>query len=166
MNSQTDYSKFWSPAFDTMDDFIFLIDTNFTIRKVNQSFLSFIKKNESDLTGKKCYEVVHSSTHPVTECPHMRMLTTKKFESSEYYEPFLKKWLYVRTTPIFDVAGNLMGSIHLMADVTKRKMAEEDLRKKISELERFQKITVGRELKMKELKARIAELEAKINKGQ
>ena len=47
-------------------------------------------------------------------------------------------------------------------DISERKKVEEELMKKVAELERFQKITVGRELKMKELKARIDELEAKL----
>lgn len=146
MNSQTDYSKFWSPAFDTMDDFIFLIDTDFTIREVNKSFLNFIKKSRSDLIGKKCYKFVHASTHPILACPHMRMLETKKFESSEYYEPSLKKWLYVRTTPIFDDSHNLLGSIHLAADVTARKAAEEEVARLAAIIESSEDAIVGKTL--------------------
>ena len=45
-------------------------------------------------------------------------------------------------------------------DISEQKRADEKLKDKIEELERFQQITVGRELRMKELKARIARLEA------
>jgi len=41
--------------------------------------------------------------------------------------------------------------------------AKQALEKKVVDLERFNKLSVGRELAMKELKARIAELEAKIS---
>ena len=44
-------------------------------------------------------------------------------------------------------------------DVTEQKKAEEELKSKIEELERFNKLSVGRELKMIELKKRIKELE-------
>jgi PAS domain S-box-containing protein len=47
-------------------------------------------------------------------------------------------------------------------DISEKKKAEEELIQKMAELEQFKKITIGRELKMKELKARVAELEAKI----
>jgi PAS domain S-box-containing protein len=47
-------------------------------------------------------------------------------------------------------------------DITQRKTMEEDLNKRITALERFQKVTVDRELRMKELKARISELESKL----
>ncbi|MCX5706275.1 MAG: PAS domain S-box protein [Candidatus Omnitrophica bacterium] len=60
----------------------------------------------------------------------------------------------------------LEGQIVLQAtvrDISKEKELEEELKRRIVELERFQRITVGRELKMKELKARIAELEGRGN---
>ncbi len=50
--------------------------------------------------------------------------------------------------------------IESFIDITERKKAEEELKKKMGEIERFNKLMVGRELKMIELKKRIAELEA------
>ncbi|MCX6814352.1 MAG: PAS domain S-box protein [Candidatus Aenigmarchaeota archaeon] len=44
-------------------------------------------------------------------------------------------------------------------DITEQKKAEEELKSKVEELERFNKLAVGRELKMIELKKRIGELE-------
>jgi PAS domain S-box-containing protein len=44
-------------------------------------------------------------------------------------------------------------------DITEQKKAEEELKSKVEELERFNRLSVGRELKMVELKKRIEELE-------
>jgi len=130
-----DYKKFWSPAFDTMDDFVFLIDRDFNIVDVNNSFLIFTKGKKSDFLSKKCHEVVHDQGSPVNECPHNKTMLTGKFASSEFYEPRLKKWLYVRTTPIFDDAGKLLGSIHMAADVSARREIEESIAKEKKEYE-------------------------------
>ncbi|MCX5679994.1 MAG: PAS domain S-box protein [Candidatus Omnitrophica bacterium] len=107
MKNRPDYAKFWSPAFDTMDDFIFLIDKDFHVVKVN------------------------------------RMLSTGKFEHSEFFEPRLKKWLYVRTTPIFDDSHIVIGSIHMAADVTQFRESEENLKRSqnlLSETGRMAKV--------------------------
>jgi len=58
-------------------------------------------------------------------------------------------------------AGLKDKSIEIQKELTMRKKAEEELRKRVEELERFSKLTVGRELKMIELKKKIKELERK-----
>lgn len=78
---------------------------------------------------------------------------------------------------IYDADGNLISIVGTVLDITKRKQAEEKIRLlnaeleqkvlertaeltvKTAELERINKIFVNRELRMRELKAKIAELE-------
>ena len=67
-----------------------------------------------------------------------------------------------------DVRGNVLGVFAAARDVTAQKRAEAEVAEqrtkeleRLSELERFQKLTVGRELKMIELKKEIAELKAR-----
>lgn len=166
MQKDIDYKKFWSPAFDTMDDFIFLIDADFKIIKVNKSFLSFTKQEKEDFfIGKRCFEVMHGTGDPIDKCPHKETLETGKYSAGELYEPGIKAWLYVKTTPIYE-EGALVGSIHIATDITERKKAEDELRKKMHALEVFQKSAVDRELKMLELKKRIETLEAKLKEKQ
>jgi PAS domain S-box-containing protein len=64
-----------------------------------------------------------------------------------------------------DVAGNVLGVFAAARDVTAQKKAETEVAdqrtkelERLAELERFQKLTVGRELKMIELKKEIGEL--------
>ncbi len=64
-----------------------------------------------------------------------------------------------------DVAGNVLGVFAAARDVTAQKRAEAEVAdqrtkelERLAELERFQKLTVGRELKMIELKKEIEEL--------
>ncbi|MBN2422318.1 PAS domain S-box protein [Candidatus Woesearchaeota archaeon] len=73
--------------------------------------------------------------------------------------------------PILDKQGNVMGYRGIDKDITEQKKAEEErqklenkLKERISELEKFQRLSVGRELKMIELKKRIRELEKKSKK--
>ncbi len=52
-------------------------------------------------------------------------------------------------------------ALHEAEEHTKRKAAEEELRQRVEELERFRKATIQREFKMKELMDRMKELEEK-----
>lgn len=121
MSKEINYDRFWSHAFENMEDFIFLIDKDFHVARVNKSFLDFTNGRAEDFIGKMCYEVIHDTDAPFGQCPHARMIESGKFEESEFFEPRLKKWLYVRVTPIFDDNGRIAGSIHMATDVTRLK---------------------------------------------
>jgi len=71
-----------------------------------------------------------------------------------------------------DVRGNVLGVFAAARDVTAQKRAEAELTdqrtkelERLAELERFQKLTVGRELKMIELKKEIADLKTHVPVG-
>jgi PAS domain S-box-containing protein len=54
--------------------------------------------------------------------------------------------------------------IGIICDITERKQAEEILRQRNQELERFERLVVGRELRMVELKKQIASLKKQFDK--
>ena len=69
-----------------------------------------------------------------------------------------------------DAQGNVLGVFAAARDVTAQKQAEDEIAEqrgreleRLGELERFQKLTVGRELKMIELKKEIAEMNTEID---
>ncbi len=69
-----------------------------------------------------------------------------------------------------DSQGNVLGVFAAARDVTAQKQAEDEIAQqrgreldRLAELERFQKLTVGRELKMIDLKKEIAELHREID---
>jgi PAS domain S-box-containing protein len=55
-------------------------------------------------------------------------------------------------------AGDVIGTASIGEDITERKMAEEVLTKRAAELERFHRLSVGRELQMIELKKQVNQL--------
>ena len=72
-----------------------------------------------------------------------------------------------------DVRGTVIGVFAAARDVTGQKRAEAEVAEqrnkeleRLAELERFQKLTVGRELKMIELKKEIAELKRRVPSDQ
>lgn len=72
-----------------------------------------------------------------------------------------------------DIAGKVLGVFAAARDVTAKKRVEEELAEqrrgeldRLAELEKFQKLTVGRELKMVELKKEIEELKRENEAGR
>jgi len=67
-------------------------------------------------------------------------------------------WLTVNGFPAYDDRGEISEVIISFIDISERKQAEDNLLRKMNELLQFQRLTVGRELKMIELKKEINEL--------
>ena len=72
-------------------------------------------------------------------------------------------------TPLHDAAGNLIGGVNMLVDITERKKAEQaaqqshaELRLHASELERFNRVAVERELRIIEMKKEINALCARL----
>jgi PAS domain-containing protein len=94
------------------------------------------------------------------------------YEAERFFKNLGKEgtWLFFTAAPLNNEKGEIVGALETLQDTTERKKAEEemkklnqDLKSKIEDLEKLNKIAVGRELKMIELKKRIEELEK--NKG-
>ncbi len=137
------YSKFWSEAFEAMEDFVFLIDKDFNILKANKKFLKFIKKPKKDVIGSKCYKIIHGLNKPYKYCPHKKTLTTKKPQTVQFFEPYLKRWFFLTTAPIFDEKRRVLGSLHWAKDITKEKILEQELKIQLERFNRFCNVMGG-----------------------
>jgi PAS domain S-box-containing protein len=102
----------------------------------------FIKKDQETLSEGKLVDIPEE---PITTPSGVRYLHTKK-------------------VPILNEDGKPVYLLGISEDITEKKQAGENLKKHVSELERFQKLSVDRELRMIELKKRIKELEGELGK--
>ncbi len=69
-------------------------------------------------------------------------------------------------TVLKNAEGKAFRMLGTMKDITERKKAGEEIIKRTEELEKINKLSVGRELKMVELKKRINELESQLKKNK
>lgn len=72
-----------------------------------------------------------------------------------------RRYFEITSSPIFNQGEKIDGKIVIMRDITEQKKIQDKLEEKIEKLEEYKKVTVGRELKMRELKKKIKELEGK-----
>jgi len=153
----------WQKTFDSITDLIFMQDENFTITKVNRAFAETLKLKPEEIVGKKCYEILHKRNAPWDNCPFEQTRKDKKSHTEEVDDPGIGIPLLITTSPIFDPSGKFIGSVHIAKDISGIKKTENDLKEKLNQLEKFNKVAVGRELRMRELKEKITELEKKVN---
>lgn len=117
----------WQLSFGCMSEGLSYHDPEFNVLGANLAFRQMLGGGE--VTGKKCYEVVHRMDHPPDYCPMVRTLASGKSESGDIYEPFLKRHLSVRTDPVIDETGKILSVVHVVNDVTEKKQAEQAVRR-------------------------------------
>ncbi len=92
----------------------------------------------------------------------------KNLISESYHEHLGDGGIYLSATAglLYDAAGKITGAIETLRDSTEHKHMEEDLRRNLEELERFNKLANGREIKMIQLKEEINELLCQLNQDK
>jgi PAS domain S-box-containing protein len=118
----------WQTTFNSINDMVSVQDKDFRLVRVNKAYADALGMKPEDLYGRKCYEVTHHTEGYIENCPHFQTMQTKKTATFEVFEPQLGIYLEVTTSPIFNQAGELKGTVHIAKDITERKKAEEALR--------------------------------------
>jgi PAS domain S-box-containing protein len=113
--------------------------------------------SEKDVIGKSAYEFLSEDSREIfrdnlQEC--IRTWTARKFEYSALGEEGKLKIYESFLIPLLD-HNKQVNIVSIARDVTDKTWAEEAIREKISELERFQDLTVGREMIMIGLKKEV-----------
>jgi PAS domain S-box-containing protein len=125
--------KGWELTFDAIPDLITILDRNHRIVKVNKAMARRIAKSPDDCLGIICYQVIHQCDTPPENCPHEKLLQDGLEHVSEIEEENLGGYFIVTASPIKDSDGNVLGSIHIAHDITKRKEMEEKLEKTLED---------------------------------
>lgn len=119
--------KQWETTFNTTQDSIILIDPDFRILKANLATSNLLGKPLDDILGSKCYELFHGTNAAPDICPHKKAKETKKHEETELHIPDKDIWLAISTDPILDENGNISGTVHVVRNITERKLMAESL---------------------------------------
>jgi len=118
----------WKTTFDAISSFVFILDTEFRLIKVNKALCDALKKEPRDLVSKRCYEVLHGMDKPWPNCPHKKTLSTGQTAIEEVNDSRLGCSLLISNSPIHDKNGKLVGAVHIAQDITVRKQMEKQLR--------------------------------------
>jgi PAS domain S-box-containing protein len=119
----------WEITFNSIPDFIFIMDKSHTIVKANKAFADMFHVRPEELIGRKCFEIVHQSHHPFPKCPFEETLLDSKAHTEEIIDPHLGgAVLLITTAPLLSKTGEVQGAVHIAKDITAFKQAENALR--------------------------------------
>ena len=98
--------------------------------------------------GEPCFRAFHDCEHACADCAIARALGDGQIHKMERRVTVGGRAVYIDATasPVRDAAGKIISVIEIARDVTERKLAEEELKEKNAELERFT-YTVSHDLK-------------------
>ena len=167
----------WQSTFDATNDVIWTLNKEHVIQRCNETTIKMFNTTYDNLIGKKCWEVVHGTSEPVEAYPCVRAQKTLKRETMELLSG--DSWLLITVDPIINEKGEFDGAVHIIKDITHRKKIEKELEEyrehleemvkkrtveleeKNKRLEDYNKLFIGREFRIKELKEKVKELEKK-----
>jgi PAS domain S-box-containing protein len=127
----------WEQTFDTIPDFIAILDAERRIVQVNQAMAAGPKASPAQCMGLKCHQAVHGLDHPPGYCPHSLVLQDGKTHEAEIYEESLGRDFLVTCSPLQDANGKVVGAVHVAKNITAQKRAEKELDQYRSHLEQL-----------------------------
>ncbi|GAM10219.1 putative 104.1 kDa protein in hypE 3'region [Geobacter sp. OR-1] len=155
----------WERTFDSVPDLIAIMDDQHRVVRANRAMAEQLGITPRECVGQVCYRVVHGLETPPDFCPHTQTMADGMGHQSEVFEERLGGDFLVSTTPLKNEQGILVGSVHVARNISERKHVEaliqshlKDLKVSNEELTRFNEASVGRELRMIELKKEVNEL--------
>jgi PAS domain S-box-containing protein len=113
--------------FESMSDMVYFNNKDYVIQSVNKAVCNRVGLSPSEIIGRKCYEVFHGKNEPYTQCPHHKTVSTKKAYIEELEDPYLGGTFLTSSSPIFDLTGEFIGSVHVVRDITELRSLKEKL---------------------------------------
>jgi PAS domain S-box-containing protein len=117
----------WRTTFDGISDMVCLLDPEGRILRCNKAMANLLGKPFSEIIGRTHWEIVYGTTAPIQECPVMRMRETHRRQTAIL--PINDRWFNIAVDPLLDETSGLIGAVHIMSDITERKLAEEALQR-------------------------------------
>ncbi|MBM3493666.1 MAG: PAS domain S-box protein, partial [Armatimonadetes bacterium] len=123
-----DAAEHWRLTFDTVPDLVCVLDPQQRIVTANRAMADRLGVQPDDLVGRHCFEAVHGLAAPPEWCPHL-LLDGSATQTADMADPKLGGSFNVTVTPITGPENRVLGSVHVVRDLTKRMEAEREVRR-------------------------------------
>jgi PAS domain S-box-containing protein len=143
---------------------MFGVDTQERITFFNAAAEKLLGYRADEVLGQEIHGLIHHSyadgtPYPRENCPTFLALVhgEKRHVADEalWRKDGSKFPSEYSVTPIYDDQAGVVGAVIVFRDITERKGSEEELSRRMEDLERFNRLTMGREHRMIQLKREI-----------
>ncbi len=167
--------EFSDKLLDTAPGFILVLDLKGRIKLFNRAAENISGYKKAEVIGRNWFDLFITKYEKRSVLNVFNKLKSNAgdsvFENYIITKKGQKRLISWRNSVIKDESNKIYAIIAVGIDITKQKKAElekerltTELQQRVSELERFQTLTVGRELRMVELKNKVKELEMLLQK--
>jgi len=140
---------FIESVLDGIGDGVVVVDRDFKIISANRGYCNQAKLNRDVIIGRHCYEVSHHWPKPCFEMGE-RCSAKEVFETGNSHRiihtHFNKEahTLHIETIsyPLKDASGNVIASIEVLGDISEKIALENELEKKLKELEELNNVLI------------------------
>jgi PAS domain S-box-containing protein len=115
----------WQETFDAISDSIALINVDQQILRCNRATCRILDRGFADIINQPCWKLFHGSATAIDDCPMERAKHSLHSETSIVQDN--DRWLEVTVDPQLSETGELVGAVHIVRDVTERKLLEQSL---------------------------------------
>ncbi len=122
---------------DSLSEGIVIADTQGVIRRVNLAFAQMTGYERQDIIGRRIFEIYFPPGSAEAENEARQMFeryAARRAGKSELYETLIfrrdgaRRWIQTNASPLYDAAGEIIGSIGTLSDITEKKLLEQELR--------------------------------------
>jgi diguanylate cyclase (GGDEF)-like protein/PAS domain S-box-containing protein len=126
--------------FNTSADGMWVIDKNFNILRINETFLALLSRTAVHTVGEKCYKILpcihcHGSACPMTRLSRGEHRVENDIEIVQ--ADGSTKCFIATSTPFTGIDGQMIGLVEAYKDITERRQIQAALEQVNEELERL-----------------------------
>ena len=114
----------WRATLDAIGDGLAVVDAEGRIQRFNDGLARLLERPASDLAGLGCNQLW--GTLPAERQPFFRAMQSRRRESIEL--EYGERLLSVTVDPMFGEAGEPVGAVHIIRDLTDRRRLEDQFR--------------------------------------
>lgn len=111
---------------DGIEEQLYVHDLDYNLLIANTSKLRSHHLTPEQISGQRCYQAFHHRETPCPGCPARETFSTKKSAAMELSSSESEKIFKTYTYPLTGKAGDLLGVVHYVRDVTEQKQLERE----------------------------------------